>query len=325
MRYVRILSWKKLFNLIKIELSYLLSIILKKNVLFASPYSLTIEPTNHCNLKCPECPSGSNKLTREKGRIDKNLFKKAIDETSNYAFYLLLYFQGEPYLHPEFTDMVSYAKSKRFYVCTSTNGHFLTPENAFKTVQSELDKIIISMDGTTQEVYKNYRKGGQLGTVLEGIKNLSNAKTELKSKYPEIEVQFLVFKFNEYQMADAKKLAKKLGVNQIKFKSVQFYDPKNSKDLLPTKSKYSRYKTNDDNSISIKKKLKNRCKRLWTTTVITYDGNVVPCCYDKDGTYCMGNIINSDFNEIWKNEAYDKFRQQILTNRKSMDICRNCW
>jgi len=75
------------------------------------------------------------------------------DELAQNLLYLIFYFQGEPYINPKFLDMVKYAHDKGIYTITSTNGHFLNKANAKKTIESGLDRMIISVDGTTQETY----------------------------------------------------------------------------------------------------------------------------------------------------------------------------
>ena len=89
-----------------------------------------------------------------------------MDEMAKDILYLIFYFQGEPYINPDFLDMVTYAKQKGIYTITSTNGHFLNEENARRTIESGLDRMIISVDGTTQDVYEQYRKSGKLDNVL---------------------------------------------------------------------------------------------------------------------------------------------------------------
>jgi radical SAM protein with 4Fe4S-binding SPASM domain len=63
---------------------------------------------------------------------------------------------------------------------------------------------------------------------------------------------------------------------------------------------------------------------MWHSCVMTWDGSIVPCCFDKDAKYSMGNINEKTFGEIWNGDAYRDFRAQLFTNRKSIDICRNC-
>lgn len=78
------------------------------------PVSISIEPTTACNLRCPECPSGLRSFTRPTGNIKFELFKRTIDQMHSHVMQLNFYFQGEPFIHPQFCDMVSYAHSKKY-------------------------------------------------------------------------------------------------------------------------------------------------------------------------------------------------------------------
>jgi radical SAM protein with 4Fe4S-binding SPASM domain len=314
----------RLWNAGRVLSSYFYSKWSHKPVQWGYPISISFEPTTSCNLRCPECPSGLRAFTRPKGMLEKAFFKKTIDELSKELLYLIFYFQGEPYLNPDFLDMVKYASSKGIYTATSTNAHYLNDENARRTIDSGLDRLIISIDGTTQEVYQQYRRGGKLEKVLEGARNIVKWKKELKSKTPFIFFQFLVVKPNEHQIEDVKQLAKEVGVDQVRFKTAQVYDYENGNPLIPTLDNFSRYKKNTDGSYAIKNKLANHCWRLWHDPVITWDGLVVPCCFDKDATHRMGDLKKQSFKEIWNDKTYRHFRGQILQGRKNIDICANC-
>jgi radical SAM protein with 4Fe4S-binding SPASM domain len=285
---------------------------------------MAIEPTTSCNLRCPECPSGLRQFTRPIGMLEPAFFKKTIDEVYQELIYLTFYFQGEPYLNPNFLDMVRYASDKGIYTSTSTNAHYLNKEQAKKTVESKLDRLIISIDGTTQETYEQYRIGGQLQKVIDGTKIIIEAKRELKSTTPHIVFQFLVVKPNEHQLEDVKKLAVDLGVDEVVFKTAQVYDFENGNPLIPENIKYSRYKKNADGTYSIKNKLLNQCWRMWSSCVVTWDGVVVPCCFDKDAKHQLGDLKTQSFKELWKSSKYQNFRQSILKSRQEIDICKNC-
>lgn len=322
-RLLRIISVYKWVNLFKLFISYSYSRFSKKPVIWGLPYAISFEPTTVCNLKCPECPSGLRKFTRPIGNADLQLFKNTITQTHKHAFYLTLYFQGEPLINPDFFKMVQYAKSNKFYVATSSNGHFFTEENAIKTVESGLDKLIISLDGLTQETYSKYRIEGLLQKVLEGIKNLVNAKKELGSATPNIIIQFLAFSHNEHEIEKVKKLKNQLGVDEVKIKSAQFYEPDNS-ELIPQNEELTRYRKSKSGSYAIKNKIVNRCWRLWSSPVITQDGQVLPCCFDKDAEHALGKLNDDSFEKIWKDSKYNDFRKQVFTDRSKIDICRNC-
>ena len=270
------LSLKKIFNATAVFASYHYSRISKHNKHAGMPLSLNFEPTTSCNLRCPECPSGLRSFSRPTGMLEQKFFQKTIDELYDKLIYLTFYFQGEPYLNPNFLDMVKYASQKNIFTFTSTNAHYLNDENAKRTVESGLDKLIISIDGTTQEVYEQYRVGGNIDKVIEGTKNILKWKRQLKSKTPYVVFQFLVVKPNEHQMEDAKRLTKELGVDKIKFKTAQVYNYENGNELIPDNIAYSRYKKKADGTYTIKNKLLNQCWRMWSGCVITWDGLVVP-------------------------------------------------
>lgn len=310
--------------MISIVWSYFKSKITKNPAPKGMPISISFEPTTSCNLRCPECPSGLRSFTRPTGMLEADLFRNTIDQLHKTLTYLIFYFQGEPYLHKEFIDLVEYASQKGIYTATSTNAHYLNDENARKTVESGLDRLIISLDGTTQETYEQYRVGGKIDKVLEGARNIVKWKKKLKSRTPYTVFQFLVVKPNQHQIDDVKKLAKEIGIDSVGLKTAQIYDYHNGSPLIPTIDYYSRYKNNKNGTFSIKNKLLDHCWKMWHSCVITWDGLVVPCCFDKDAEYVMGDLKKQTFNQIWTSSEYTDFRKSLLKSRSEIEMCKNC-
>ncbi|NTW34405.1 MAG: radical SAM protein [Bacteroidetes bacterium] len=319
-----ILSIAKIINFKKIHLSYLISRIFKKSFHWGMPVSASIEITTNCNLRCPECPSGLKILSRNTGSVEITDFQKYLDQLEKHLIYLILYFQGEPYLNKHFFEIIKYAKSKKIFTATSTNGHFLDYKTAHQTVASGLDRLIISLDGTDQETYSSYRVNGDFNKVISGIKNMVLWKEKMKSKTPFIILQFLVLKTNEHQIESIEQLSKQLGVDELQLKSAQVYDYENDNSLIPDNIIYSRYVKDDAGKYHIKNKLSNHCFRMWQSLVITWDGNIVPCCFDKDAQHILGNLKTTSLKEILKSKKYNSFRKNILKNRGGIEICRNC-
>ncbi len=318
------LTATKIVNGLKLISGYYASRITRKPLQWGMPISMSIEPTTACNLGCPECPSGLKQFSRPTGNLDPKLFEKIIEQVKDTLVYLTFYFQGEPFINKNFLKMVKYASDKKIFTATSTNAHFIDDTVAEEIIHSGLDHLIISMDGTTQEVYEQYRVHGHLDKVLQGTENIIAAKKRLNSATPKVIFQFLVVKHNEHQIDDLYELADKMGVDQVALKTAQVYDYKNGSPLFPTNEKYSRYKKNKDGLFEIKNKLRNHCWRLWHSTVITWDGDLVPCCFDKDAKYKMGTIQNQSFKDIWHDDTYKAFRNSIIQSRKNIDICQNC-
>lgn len=136
-------------------------------------------------------------------------------------------------------------------------------------------------------------------------------KKQLKSKTPHVVFQFLVVKPNQHQIDDAHKLAKELGVDEVGLKTAQIYDYEQGDPLIPTIDKYSRYAQQADGSYKIKNALDDNCWKMWYSCVITWDGKVVPCCFDKDAHYQLGDVSKTTFSELWRSEAYQQFRASL--------------
>jgi len=321
---IKTITAKRLWNAGLAVSSYFLSAILKKRFVWGRPFILTIEPTNICNLKCPLCVTGNGQMSRKAGLLDFETFKKIIDESGYYLFYLLLYQQGEPYINKDFLSFVEYAKNKRIFVTTSTNAHYLDPETAQRTVASGLDSIIVSIDGSDQESYETYRVDGNLEKVKKGVQNLVREKIKQNSKTPLIYIQFIVMRHNEHQIAKMEKLTKDLGADKLLIKTVQVETLKEASEWLPVEKNLRRYKLEGD-LLKPKRVGSGPCPRPWTSSLVNWDGSMVPCCFDKNGEHTFGSIqLEDDFDKIWHSEKYANFRTKMLTDRSSLDICSNC-
>lgn len=324
LRFLSTLTLRKVLNASAVWSSFQLTRLLRRPVQWGLPMTISIEPTTACNLRCPECPSGLRSFTRATGNLRQDFFRQVIDELEGRLLCLIFYFQGEPYIHPGFLDMVRHAHDRGLYTITSTNGHFLDPENARRTVASGLDRIIISVDGATRDVYAQYRKEGNLDTVLDGARNLVQARREAGATHPHIIFQMLIVRPNEHQIEDVRRIAREIGVDEVRLKSAQIYSFAQGNPLIPTIGKYSRYAQDGTGRWHIKHKLLNQCWKLWHACVITWDGQVVPCCFDKDARHRLGDLRQATFRSVWTGAAYRRFRAALLGGRDKIDICTNC-
>lgn len=321
---LRYITLYKIRNIIQLRISFHWSQIIRKPKLRGMPWALSIEPTTHCNLRCPECPSGLRAFTRETGNMDILDFKNLIHQLHKYVLHLNLYFQGEPFLNPQLCAMIAYAHAYKIQTSISTNGHYMNEQMAESLVTSGLDQIIFSIDGITAASYATYRIGGNLETVLKHMRCLAAVKTRMKSKYPKIIWQTVLFSHNEHEVQWIKEHYRNYGANALQLKTAQLYQlHADSKALLPTNPKWTRYKKVGLRYV-IKNRLENKCWRMWSSAVVTWNGYVIPCCFDKDAVHRMGSVKTEAFDTIWTKAAYSEFRKNLLNNRKSIDMCQNC-
>ena len=322
-RLLGYLTPTRVINMLVLRSSYLLSAWLKSPVHRGQPFALSVEPTTACNLACPQCPSGLRSFSRKTGNLRAENFKKWLDPVSTRLTWLTFYFQGEPFINNDLMEMIRYAHDRKLYTMTSTNGHFLSKKNCESVVNSGLDRLIISVDGFTQETYRQYRVGGNLQTVIDGIKTLVHTREKSGAKNPLIVLQTIAFKHNQHELRQARAFAQKTGVDLLQVKTAQVYNESDAEQWLPDNHQLRRYRSEEGHTLQTPQ-LPNRCWRMWSSAVATQDGQVVPCCFDKDADHTLGMLHKNTLPEIWQSAGYQRFRKEVLTDRQQHEICRNC-
>jgi len=322
LRLLRFVTYTRTVNLFKLLLSFFISRLIRKPVLWGRPFAASIEPGTACTLHCPECPTGAGVLNRPTGKISLRMFSKLIDELSPELSVLNLYLQGEPFMHPDLPEMIRLASEKNIYTITSSNGQIFDRNLAEKLVDHGLSEIYFSLDGVTQESYEKYRKGGDIEKVKDAINTLVSVKKAKNKNYPLVVVQFIVFSHNEHEVDTFKKIVKEMGADKAEIKTAQFNDFSGNEVTPPENKHYQRYV--DKNKFQLKGRSYNHCWKSWMSLVFTWDGKALPCCYDKDGKYSLGEFSGSNLNDLWKGDKNRSFRSMILRNKSEIDICKNC-
>lgn len=306
-----------------------LSAVFKPEKPWGMPIHLQVEPTTKCNLRCALCPVTVG-LDRPDQHMKLETFKKIIDETGEFVFLLLMWDWGEPFLNPDIYEMIAYAKKRGIKVISSTNGHiFSQPGNAERLVTSGIDSIIFAIDGIEQETYKKYRKGGNLKTVLSGIKKVVAAKKALKLKTPLINFRFIAMRHNEHEIPFLTEFARKLGVDVLTIKTINptcnnagdkivYDDP----EYIPENKRYQRF-TYLKNFTRIRLN-SNPCKQLWNNPVFHSNGNVSPCTFDPYEKMVLGSVMQQLFSDIWQNNEYRSLRNKFKNNYQRISICAQC-
>jgi len=297
------------------------------------PSTLMIEPTNVCNLNCPACPTGRGTLNRPPRTMKFDEFKGILDQALDPPGYLkrvTLFNYGEPFLCKDLLKMVRYAAGAGLETFTSTNGHFFGSEQAARdVVESGLTELIVCLDGADQETISRYRKNADFEEILQGIRRVVEAKSRLRAETPLVELQFIVMKHNEHQIERMREIARDLGVDRFIEKTVGVHagDPafqRLAADLLPADLSRSRYEKCDDGAYALKGEPPCGCEYIYSTMVVNSNGDVVPCCYDIESEYVMGNVFETPLAEIWRGEAFREFRKRVAHGRGSVRMCKFC-
>ena len=305
----RYFSGTKLSNWGRNKYDYLL----RSGRISSYPHLVIMEPCNVCNLRCPLCPTGQ-RVPVARGTMSMGTFTQIIDQLFPYVRYLGLYYLGEPLLCEHLPQMIRYARHHKIKVFVSSNLNILDNKQADDLIESKLDYLIVSLDGTSQESYEKYRVGGDCKKVIENIRLLIDKKNEKKSPYPRLVIQPVVFRHNEDEVPKLHALADHLGV-KISIRQGALggkgQSPPVTKDSLlaekwlsPNKKYHKEY-----DYLSDKPYLRNDpCYFLWKAVTINWDGSVFPCCWIYDSRHSFGNILKENFETIWNNDLYRSSR-----------------
>ena len=299
---VRYWGWRKLFNLILVEFQLWMG----RTRVWGYPFEWEVDTTNICQLKCPLCHTGLGTVHRDKGTMRFETFTSTVDQMKNYCIWLSLYSWGEPFLNLDIDRFIAYAHEKRIATIVSSNlNKPLTPEMAERLIQSGLDVLIVSLDGTTQDVYETYRVSGRLDRVLNNLRLIVETRKRLGSRTPFLEWQYIVMRQNEHQIEDARRMAEDMGVDTITFKPVDF--PHGEKDVELARQWLPRAELDARLANPFRKPYAeegSRCWRLWRSAVVNWDGGYAPCCYLTDAVDDFGDVRTHSIKEIWNNDLY---------------------
>ena len=255
--------------------------------------SLIIEPTNTCNLRCTFC-FVTEGMTREGGFMEFDLFKKIIDDSPDLE-HLCMHNWGEPLLHKDIFKMIEYAKNKGVnYVVMNTNGTLLTDKMIDQIVDSKLDIIRFSIDGSA-ETFKRVR-GVELKKIEQNINKLKNVK---ETRRPELKMG-VVFTIEEDTEGDVEDYITHWEqiVDHVRLQPKLITSPRTEICPEPFGKDYGKL-------------------------VVLWDGRVIPCCVDYNANLTIGSVQNNTIPNLWKNEKMDLLRKQHLKGHFP-DTCANC-
>ena len=326
--FTRYFTVRKLLNLVRVSLEYAA----RRPSVKGRPYHVVVDPCNSCILHCPLCPTGQGSKARSKGMMRFDDYARLIDEVKPYAYDVYLFNWGEPLLNPDIFRMIEYAHNCGVRTRLSSNLNHFPDGYARKLVASGLDSLVISLDGTTQETYQTYRRGGSFQKVLDGIRMINEERKRQNSTTPRMVWQFLIMRHNEHEISRVHKMAGEIGVDCVCI-GPAFTDTARlifqndaeridgSREWLPRDDRLSVF----DYAKKRRKTRTKRCKYLWTMPAIDPDGSLSPCCAVYPEKYDFGNVFQQSLSEIWNNEKYVASRR-IVSGRKghAATVCATC-
>ncbi|WP_457676891.1 radical SAM/SPASM domain-containing protein [Thiolapillus sp.] len=275
------------------------------------PHVHQIEPTNACPYSCIMCPRESS-MSRGRGLMEMEVFTKIIDEVATYSPAIRekeieLFHFGESLLHPRLTEMVGMASSAGLRPVLSINPVDLAPETAIRLLQNRPYRIIVSLDSMKADRFRQIRgRHAKLDIAIRNTEALLEAHARQGSKVP-IVVRMIVMHMNRDETEDFRQFWEERGA-QVELR--EFF-PWSRKELeeLGKVEKYPPYMP---------------CPFPWQYLVVQWNGDVVACCRDYNGTLKLGNVREQSLKDIWNGTAYRRFRESMASGQGLCEFCTEC-
>jgi MoaA/NifB/PqqE/SkfB family radical SAM enzyme len=271
------------------------------------PDHVYVELTNICNASCTICATPT--MSRKRGTMDFELFRKIIDECGeHHAFRILPFLHGETLLVPGVLDYFRYIRkvSPKSHINLTTNGSRLTGKISEAILKEDLlDSLILSVEGADQETYERVRSGLSFEEIRENFLRFLRLRRQFGKRKPRLLVSMVVVdenRSNKSKFAEQWKDA-----DEVRF-SVFF----NWAGKLNAQSTRSNHKL-------------NFCERLYHHITILLDGRVALCCFDSNGESIIGDARTQTIREIWHSKEFGEIRRQMFErNFDRLHLCARC-
>ncbi len=272
------------------------------------PLYLNVEPTNACNLKCYHCSIDGS---RKRGFMDLDLFRRIIDQAPDSGVYeVALFLGGEPLLHKDLPYMVEYVVSKRLEPRIYTNACLLTREKSEALLDAKLSFLEFSIDGDNKEDYEALRIGADFDEVMDNVITFLELKKERGLSKPYVSLQMIKLLENPNQEISADFIARFDGLPIDEFSVRNPHDWRGEKDNITMPERGRNYYP---------------CRVFWSAMSIAWDGRVVGCSADLNGTCILGDVNKQTIMEIWNGEPMRRCRRLLKQKRyKEVPLCSEC-
>lgn len=286
------------------------------------PFGLyNIELTNKCPMKCVMCPRTKN-MTRPQGFMDFDLYKRAIDElvaaNKDYVNSRIVWLHhfGESLLHPRFGDCIAYASGRGVRPALSINPIMLKDDVIDALLESKPYLLTMSLDGHDNESF--YRIRGvkrSYNASHDSLLRFLDRKMKTKSRVQVI-VSMIDFDMNAESIKAQESYWRNIpGVDQFLCKDFSTWDGA-AGDINALAGDGRKANTVDRSAAA--------CTLPWEVMTVSWNGDVLPCCYDYDGKMVLGNMGKQSLSEIWNGEKLQSIRKEFIDNSVTNPLCRKC-
>ncbi len=295
-----------------------------------APVNVTWEITYSCNLSCIHCLSDSGK--KRPGELTTEACLRVIDELSRNKVFQFNIGGGEPFMRPDFLDLLDYAHEKGMVTCISTNGTRIDAATA-RRLRHPLVYIQVSLDGATPESNDAIRGDGSFNKVLQALEYLNRESIDVsintvltRRSIDELdELRALAADFNAKLRVSrfrpsgrGKEAWSELNVNRQQMLDFSAWLSEHLH--VSTGDSFFSVSTEERRSLGL-----NMCGACKLTCCLSPEGTVYPCAFLQDDEFRAGTLPDEAFGEIWRHSpVFKSFRELEIKSCESchrFDLC----
>lgn len=190
-----------------------------------SPFQVVWNLSRACNMNCVHCYEDAGK--KDVNELNREEVINGLDIMANAGVTSIAFSGGEPTVHPDILDFISYTNELGIYPAMATNGYLLSDKNICeKYIESGLGFVQISIDGMKPETHDSFRRvNGAWDKAIQAVKNCVDSDLF-------VEVSTTVTEHNYMEIPDMIDLMRDLGVDWLML--YNFIPTGNGKNIIDT-------------------------------------------------------------------------------------------
>ena len=194
------------------------------------PYTLEINPTNNCNLKCGYCWQQNFENIDKKDKLKKDKLLDIIRESANLGVKeIRIPGSGEPFIRKDIIDIMREIKINNIYGLLITNGILLDEYKIRKIVSIRWDCLTFSFDSANKKVNDYFRGKGSFDTLKKNLILFDRIKRERKSNLPFIRFNIVITNKNYKVLPEIIEFAKEVSCQDVEFQPITVWSKNSEK------------------------------------------------------------------------------------------------
>ncbi len=293
------------------------------------PIALQLEPTVRCQLSCPLCPRERVNGSDGEGLMPFDAYARLLAEVGPRLLAIAFWQWGEPLLHPRLSEMVALAKRHGILTLLATNGQ-TDPDEARlgELCDAGLDMLIVALDGVTEEVYRQFRRGGSAAATRRFIAEAVRQRDARPgADRPLLNARIIATRGSEREIGVARAFARDAGVDLFSIKSVSIYDSADpGHAALPADRDLRSFQYQGADEAADYAVRPNACLKPWSWPTLRHDGELLLCECDHALAHPLGNVFEAgSFRAVWRGERARELRRAFPANgRVDLEFCGRC-